>query len=232
MTVRTPIRPLNPVQPVAAVLDDEHLPTAVHDAAARWRALDALEASVEDDWREARGRMPGAKADDHRAALEAAEAGRPAPDPEAHQAQAAADVEAQARRLSKVREDKRAAGRELLASLVQHRDELVQLAAERVRKAADDYEKALSQARAKLAPAGHALALATQSLGVLGELDREPRLRHEVGAPAWPVAPVDTSATERHVRAIREAVEAYSAPPAQAESVERGHDNTLDHLTA
>lgn len=200
------MRPLKPIQPIAAVLDDAHLPEPVRPLAQAWRDLDELEDDALTSWREARGKVEAARAADRRAALEAAEKGRPAPVPtDAHEAQALADVDAHAARLGNVRERKRAAGRDLLAALVEHRGELEVMAADRVTQAAEDYAGVLDKAHQAVTQAAEALSIATESMGVLGELDRDARLRHEVGTPAWPVAAVDMSATRRHLSRIREA---------------------------
>lgn len=230
-TNRTPRRPLRQVQPVVAVLDDEHLPAPVRPLAAAWRKLDAREADAETSWQETRGKVAPAQAADRAAALEAAESGRSAPVPtDAHERQALADIDAAVLRLDQVRRDKQAAGRELLAAMVEHREQLEKIAAARAAKAAEQYAAALDKAERTLTQAAAALSRATESLGLLGELGREPRLRYEVGAPSWPVAHVDMAATRRDLKRISEAAEELTREPEPVEPVEHTHENTIGHV--
>jgi len=203
----------SPIQPVRAILDNDQLPTPVHEYANAWRALDERENDASEALADATTGHAQAVQEDRQAATKAIEAGKPVPVPvDAHEvanlaAAAAADVTLELIRYAKVK-----SGNALLTAMLASRDEFVTMTAATVRAAAATHLDALDKADTQLRATVAALAMSTIGLGTIDDLDAEPRNRYEVGGAAANLFGVDTSAARAELRDLLTRVDLLVEP--------------------
>lgn len=174
-----------PTQPIAAILDNTMLPKTLHKLADAWRAADDAATDADLAFAAAESAITEAPAKDDAAIREAITNGKPSPVPhDQHARQAASDRATAEIRWRLALTAKKDAGDALLAAMVEHREDIAVLAQHAITKATTTYRAALTKAQDDITKAAGQLASQTELLGLLDEIDTDPRNRYEIGAPA------------------------------------------------
>lgn len=203
----------DPIQPIAAILDNARLPKALHKTADAWRAADDAATDAELALSQTETDMREAAAKDDTAMQTAIEKGTNPPVPhDQHARQAASDLAAAQVRYRLAHAAKKTAGDALLAELLEHRTAIAESAGHVVTVAATTYREALVRAQSEVGKAASTLAESTELLGLLDELDTEPKYRYELGAPALTIAGPDFAPAMTALRLIEARASDVTAP--------------------
>lgn len=203
----------DPTQPIAAVLDNARLPKALHKMADAWRTADDTATDTELALNQAEADALEAPDKDDAAMRTAIEAGTKPPVPHDQYArQAASDLAAARVRYRLAHAAKKTAGDALLAGLLEHRTAIAEGAGHAVTTAAVTYREALARAQSEVNNAATALAESTELLGLLDELDGDPRYRYELGAPSLAIVDPDFGPAMTALRLIEARASDITAP--------------------